>query len=115
MDIIVTLKQVPDPEAPKESFRIDDVAMKILNPASVDPVINGFDENAIEAALQIREAVGGNRTAMTVLHIAETRFVVSPDSDRSPNDQPREAIFVACLLDRTFAGRSDRTRPFAAG
>ena len=35
MDIIVTLKQVPDPEAPKESFKIDDVAMKILNPANV--------------------------------------------------------------------------------
>ena len=52
MDIIVTLKQVPDPEAPKESFRIDDTAMKILNPANVDPVINGFDENAIEAALK---------------------------------------------------------------
>ena len=48
MDIIVTLKQVPDPEAPKESFKIDDVAMKILNPANVDPVINGFDENAIK-------------------------------------------------------------------
>ena len=29
MDIIVTLKQVPDPESPKESFRIDDAAMKI--------------------------------------------------------------------------------------
>lgn len=61
MDIIVTLKQVPDPEAPKESFRIDNSAMKILNPANVDPVINGFDENAIEAALQLKAAAGGGK------------------------------------------------------
>lgn len=61
MEIIVTLKQVPDPEAPKESFRIDEAAKKILNPANVDPVINGFDENAIEAALQIKEAGGGGK------------------------------------------------------
>ena len=61
MDIVVTLKQVPDPEAPKESFRIDEAAKKILNPANVDPVINGFDENAIEAALQIKEAGGGGK------------------------------------------------------
>jgi electron transfer flavoprotein alpha/beta subunit len=64
VDIIVTLKQVPDPEAPKESFRIDEASKKILNPANVDPVINGFDENAIEAALQIREAGGGKVTAV---------------------------------------------------
>ncbi len=73
MDIIVTLKQVPDPEAPKESFRIDDVAMKILNPANVDPVINGFDENAIEAALQMREAVGGKVVAISMGEEGATR------------------------------------------
>ena len=73
MDIIVTLKQVPDPEAPRESFRIDDVAMKIRNPANVDPVINGFDENAIEAALQIREAVGGKVVAVSMGEEGATR------------------------------------------
>ena len=73
MDIIVTLKQVPDPEAPKESFRIDDAAMKILNPANVDPVINGFDENAIEAALQLREAVGGKVVAISMGEEGATR------------------------------------------
>ena len=64
MDIIVTIKQVPDPEAPKESFRIDEAAKKILNPTNVDPVINGYDENAIEAALQIKEGGGGKVTAI---------------------------------------------------
>jgi electron transfer flavoprotein beta subunit len=73
VDIIVTLKQVPDPEAPKESFRIDDAAMKILNPANVDPVINGFDENAIEAALQIKAAVGGQVVALSMGEEGATR------------------------------------------
>ncbi|HEY7709940.1 MAG TPA: electron transfer flavoprotein subunit beta/FixA family protein, partial [Candidatus Entotheonella sp.] len=73
MDIIVTIKQVPDPEAPKESFRIDEDAKKILNPSNVDPVINGYDENAIEAALQIKEAVGGKITALCMGEEMATR------------------------------------------
>ncbi|GIX46212.1 MAG: electron transfer flavoprotein subunit beta [Candidatus Tectimicrobiota bacterium] len=73
MDIIVTIKQVPDPEAPKESFRIDEEAKRILNPANVDPVINGYDENAIEAALQLKEAVGGKVTALCMGEESATR------------------------------------------
>jgi electron transfer flavoprotein beta subunit len=73
VDIIVTIKQVPDPEAPKESFKIDEVAMRILNPANVDPVINGYDENAIEAALQIKAAVDGKVTAVCMGDQGATR------------------------------------------
>jgi electron transfer flavoprotein beta subunit len=64
VDIIVTIKQVPDPEAPKESFRIDAENKLILNPANVEPVMNGYDENALEAALQIKADVGGQITVM---------------------------------------------------
>src|ERR671922_945724 len=64
MEIIFRIRRGPDPEAPKESFRIDETTKKILNPANVDPVINGYDENAIEAALQIKEAGGGKITAV---------------------------------------------------
>src|SRR5215472_11621665 len=47
--------------------------MKILNPANVDPVINGFDENAIEAALQIKAAVGGKVVALSMGEVGATR------------------------------------------
>src|SRR5215471_777538 len=47
--------------------------MKILNPANVDPVINGFDENAIEAALRIKEAVGGKVVAISMGEESATR------------------------------------------
>jgi electron transfer flavoprotein beta subunit len=73
VDIIVTLKQVPDPEAPKESFRIDEAAKTILNPANVDPVINGYDENAIEAALQLKAAAGGKVIAVSMGETGATR------------------------------------------
>jgi electron transfer flavoprotein beta subunit len=73
VDIIVTIKQVPDPEAPKENFRIDAENKKILNPTNVDPVINGYDENALEVALQIREAMGGKVTAICMGEEIATR------------------------------------------
>jgi electron transfer flavoprotein beta subunit len=64
VDIIVTIKQVPDPEAPKESFRIDVENKRILNPTNVEPVMNGYDENALEAALQIKADAGGKITVI---------------------------------------------------
>lgn len=73
MEIIVTIKQVPDPEAPKENFRIDENSKQILNPSNADPVINGYDENAIEAALQIKTEVGGKITAICMGQDAATR------------------------------------------
>ena len=59
-NIVVLAKQVIDPEAPTASYRIDGSAGKLEVDSSqkIAPVINGFCENAIEAALQIKEAVG---------------------------------------------------------
>ena len=59
-NIVVLAKQVIDPEAPSASYRIDGSAGKLEVDSSqkIAPVINGFCENAIEAALQIKEAVG---------------------------------------------------------
>ena len=54
--IVVTAKQVIDPETPASAFRIDPQALQVLPPASVPPVVNGFDEQAVEAALQIKDA-----------------------------------------------------------
>lgn len=60
LHIIATTKQVMDPETPVSAYRIDKENNRIDTDPSkkVAPVINGFDENAVEAALQIRESVG---------------------------------------------------------
>jgi electron transfer flavoprotein beta subunit len=52
----VLAKQVLDPEMPMAAFRIDGAAQKVVPPPNIPPVVNGFDENAVEAALQIKDA-----------------------------------------------------------
>ena len=54
--IAVLAKQVLDPEMPMAAFRIDENAKRVVPPANIPPVVNGFDENAVEAALQIKDA-----------------------------------------------------------
>ena len=66
MNMIVCFKQVIDPEAPPASFKIDPASNKVVPPSSVPPVISPFDENAIEAALRIKDAQGGKITAISL-------------------------------------------------
>lgn len=66
MNMIVCCKQVLDPEAPPASFKVDTAANKVVPPPSVPPVISPFDENAVEAALKIKDAHGGKITALSL-------------------------------------------------
>ncbi len=54
--IAVLAKQVIDPEMPMAAFQIDSGAKRVVTPPNIPPVVNGFDENAVEAALQIKDA-----------------------------------------------------------
>lgn len=56
LQIIVTAKQVIDPEIPKSAFKIDGATKRVVVPPSFPPVINGFDEHAVEAALRIKDS-----------------------------------------------------------
>lgn len=55
MRIIVTCKQVVDPLTPVSVLRIDHARRKILGPPDTPPVINGYDEQALEAAMRIKD------------------------------------------------------------
>jgi electron transfer flavoprotein beta subunit len=66
MDIVVTIKQVPDPDIPPTHFKVDEVARKVIPPAGVAPVMNGYDAHALEAALRLKEQLGGRVTAVTL-------------------------------------------------
>ncbi len=39
MDIVVTVKQVPDPDIPPTHFKVDEAAKKVIPPAGVSPVM----------------------------------------------------------------------------
>jgi len=64
--MIVCCKQVIDPEAPPASFKVDGSANKVVPPTGVPPVISPFDEQAIEAALRVKDAQGGKITAISL-------------------------------------------------
>jgi electron transfer flavoprotein beta subunit len=66
MNMIVCCKQVIDPEAPPASFKVDTSAKKAIPPQGVPPVISPFDENALEAALKIKDAQGGKITVVSL-------------------------------------------------
>ena len=55
-----------DPETPLSAFKIDPDAKAVAPAAGVPPVVNGFDENAVEAALRIKDQVGAAITVVSV-------------------------------------------------
>jgi electron transfer flavoprotein beta subunit len=66
--IVVTVKLVPNPNAEK---RIDPQTMRLVR-TGVETVLNPYDEYALEAALQLKERVGGD-TSVTI-------FTMAPDT-----------------------------------
>jgi electron transfer flavoprotein beta subunit len=65
--IIVCAKQIPDPEAPLGTAKIEPDG-KRMDVSALRPVINPYDENAIEAALRIREEIDGEVTVLSLGH-----------------------------------------------
>jgi electron transfer flavoprotein beta subunit len=67
LNLISCVKQVLDPEAPASGYRIEPGATQV-SPVGIPPVISPFDENALEAALRLRESHGGKVTSLSVGH-----------------------------------------------
>ncbi|MDP6402500.1 MAG: electron transfer flavoprotein subunit beta/FixA family protein [SAR202 cluster bacterium] len=68
LNIVVCAKQVIDPEMPASAFKVDADSKRVAPATGIPPVINGFDENAVEAALRLKEEWGG---AITVLSLGK--------------------------------------------
>lgn len=66
MNIIVTIKQVPDPDIPPAQFKVDEAAKRVVPPPGVSPIMNGYDANALEAALRLKEQHGGKVTVVSL-------------------------------------------------
>ncbi|MGZ8201842.1 MAG: electron transfer flavoprotein subunit beta/FixA family protein [Burkholderiales bacterium] len=55
MKIVVCVKQIPNPEAAFSMLTVDEQAKKVLPSPGLPLVMSPFDEQAVEAALRIRE------------------------------------------------------------
>ena len=64
VNIIVCIKQVFDPEAPASAYKIDAEARRVIL-KGVPPVLSPFDENALEAALRIKDAHDSKITVLS--------------------------------------------------
>ena len=76
MHIAVCVKQIQDPEMPAALLRVDGDANKMMLASSVSPVISPFDEQAVEAALRIRDALGEAKITVITLGAELARQVL---------------------------------------
>jgi len=72
--VVVCVKQIPNPEAAFSMLKVDEQAKKVVPAAGLQLVMSPFDEQAVEAALRIRDAHGDARI---------TALCVGPDSARN--------------------------------
>ena len=66
---------MPDPDIPPGHFQIDEASRRVVPPSGVAPILNGYDANALEAALRLKEAHGATVVALS-LGPAEARDVL---------------------------------------
>jgi electron transfer flavoprotein beta subunit len=63
---IVCVKEIPDPETPASAFAIDAEAKRAIPAKDTPPVISPFDEQAVEAALRLKDQLGGKVTVLSM-------------------------------------------------
>ncbi len=123
LKIAVCAKQVPDTDIPPSQFRVDEDALEVVPPPGVPPIVNGFDMNAVEAALRLRDAGAdveitvysiGTGFVMDVmkkpLAIGADRLVLIDDPDTASLDASATARLLAAVIrrddtDLVLAGR----------
>jgi len=66
MNIIACIKEVPYPDIPASAYGVDASAKRVTLPDDVPLVISPYDENAVEAGLQLKDQVGGKLTVISL-------------------------------------------------
>ena len=78
MKIVVCVKQIQNPEIPSAQFRIDEQAKTLIPVSGLQPVLSPFDEQAVEAALRIRDSAG------EAADVEITIVTIAPKASRAP-------------------------------
>ena len=76
MHIVICAKHVPNPDMPPVVYGIDEQRNEVRLPPGSPHVTSPFDEQAMEAALRLREQLGGARITVVTLGPESARAVV---------------------------------------
>lgn len=76
LNMIVCVKQVPDPEAPASAFKVDEAAKRVIPAGGVAQVVSQFDGIAVEAALRIKDALGDGKITIISMGPASARDAI---------------------------------------
>lgn len=106
MHIIVCVKQIPNPETPAHLFTVDEAAKQVIPAPGVPLIMSPFDEQAIEAALRIRDVWGDVKITVVSLGPESAREVLRHGLSMGAD----EAVL---LLDPAFAGTDSYTTALA--
>ncbi len=101
MNIVVLVKQVPDTWAERKLNETD----KTLDRASVDVVMNEIDEYAVEEALKLKEASGGEVTILTMgpdRAVETIRKALSMGADKAVH-LVDDALHGSCAIQTSYA------------
>ena len=107
MNIVVCVKQVPDTWSEKKLAASDST----LDRAATDPVMNEMDEYAVEEALKLQEAHGGEVTILCMGPDAATETVrkaLSMGADKAIHVLDDGAARLGRAGDLAGAGQGDR-------
>lgn len=66
MNIVVCVKEIPDPEIPASAFRLDPESKRAILPGGRKLVISDYDERAVEAALKIKDSLDSKITVLSL-------------------------------------------------
>lgn len=76
MKIAVCVKQIQDPEIATALFRVDEATNSVVPVAGLAPVISPYDEQAIEAALRIKDKKPDTKVVVITLGASSAREVL---------------------------------------
>ena len=118
MRIAVCAKQVPDPDIPPSPFKLDSSGLAVEPPRNATPVVNGFDLNAIEAAVRIKESLSGD-AEITIFssgngfELAVMKKALATGADNLVLiDDPAAAGLDAAATARVLAAALEKHGPF---
>ena len=75
IEIIVCIKQVIDPEAPTSTFKVNTETKRAIPSEGTPPVLNPFDENALEAALRLKDIQSTRITVISMGRLLAQRLL----------------------------------------